>query len=267
MALSAPTNITEVSNTATSFRITFRSSLSAAGRLYLLLTPKVYKEFPVEINAAAVSSGNNRNNDVTLLWSNTIFGSVMRGITYDLSIALKTDDDMSPYVPAGVELKRAFFLTDMDDAEAPGFSIAAAELPVTRVSDTVFSTDEIEYIGNWASYPKIVLTGQFNYCKLVNTGTGAEVAMNSEVESGNIRVLETDPLKEQYGLWGGSSVDNLTNMEHELTDETNIRNFFFPASNVLTLPLAIESYFYNRDSMTNIDVEFAIRYYELGENY
>lgn len=267
MALSAPTNITEQSNTATSFRITFRSSLSAAGRLYLLLTPKVYKEFPVEINAVAVSSGTNRNNDVTLLWSNAIFDSVMRGITYNLSIALKTDDDTSTYVATGIELKRSFFATTMSTADAPGFSISAATLPETRVSDTVFSTDEIEYIGNWHSYPKITLTGQFNYCKLVNTGTGAQVGMDSEVESGHVRVLETDPLKEQYGLWGGSDVDNLTNRESELDDETNIRNFIIHASNMLPRPMAIESYFYNRDSMTNIAVEFAIRYYELGENY
>ena len=266
MALQSPSNIAEVSNTDTSFRFTFRSTLSANARLYLLLTPKVYKEFTVEIDAAQVTSGNNQNNDVTLMWSNSIFDDVMRGISYDLSIGLQTTSDRSPYVDAGITLSRPFFATDMDDASAPGFSIANISIPANRVSDSVFSTGELEYIGTWHTYPRIVLTGKFNYCKIVNTGSGAQIAMTSEVAADTLRVLDTNPLSTQYGLWGGDDEDSLIDYSDELEREANIRDFIIPASNILRRPMAIEAYFYNRDSNTQLDVSYPVRYFELGDN-
>ena len=264
MALSPPTNINLISNTNTSFRFTYQSNLPSAGRLYLFLTPRFYTEFTHELNGAAVASGN-RNNNVTFQWSNAIFNNVMRGISYNLSIGLKTNDNSSAYVPTGIVVKRPFF--QVSDEDITGFSIASISIPENRTSDSVFSTDEIEYIGSWHSYPKITLVGRFNYCKLVNTGSGAEIGIDTEVSSGHFRVIDTNPLSAQYSIYGGNSLSNLENVEHELTGESNIRDFIFPASNMLKRPLAIEAYFFNRNNTTRMDVSFPIRYYELGENY
>ena len=90
MALVSPANIAEVSNTSSSFRFTFRSTLSTAGNLYLLLTPKIYTDFDIELEANSISAGNNQHRDFTFQWSNSLFTDVMRGISYNLSIALKT---------------------------------------------------------------------------------------------------------------------------------------------------------------------------------
>ena len=266
MALVSPANIAEVSNTSSSFRFTFRSTLSTAGNLYLLLTPKIYTDFDIELEANSISAGNNQHRDFTFQWSNSLFTDVMRGISYNLSIALKTASDSSAYVATGMTVKRPYFATAINTADTPGFSITDAFLPANRVSDQVFSTDELEYVGTWHSYPRITLTGKFNYCKLVNTGTGAQIGIDSVVESNHIRVVETDPLSKQYGLWGGADEDNLVNKSGELGSESNIRDFFIPASNVLPRPMAIEAYFYNRNSDTNVEISYPIKYFALGDN-
>lgn len=267
MTIKNPANIVVISNTSTGFSFRFSSTLTSAARLHLLLTPSIYKDFSLIIDAASISSGNNQNNVINLQWSNTIFDSVMRGISYGVSIRLyRSNSDVSEYVPVGIIVKRPFDDTVTGDHLSPGFSISGIGIAPNRISDRIFSTDELEYPGTWRTYPRVVLTGQFNYCKLVNTATGAQVEMNSEVASNYIRVLETNPRHAQYGLYGGADEDSLEYTGMELTRLSNIRNFIFPSSNVLVRPMAIEAYFYNRNVHTALSVTYPVCYFELGEN-
>ena len=266
MALNAPTNINVTTNTGTQFRVSFRTTLSQQADLYLKLEPRVYSEFALEIDAANIPSGTNRNNALTFQWSNAIFNNVIRGINYDVSLGLRTSTDRSAYTPGNFHVNRGFFFTSVGNHETPGFSVPGIEIGVNRTSDRVFSTGELEYKGTWHSYPKIVLTGQFNYCKLLNVATGAAIEMESQVSSGHVRVIQTDPTHTQYGLWGGANENSLEDKIGELIGFSDIRNFIIPAPNELVRPLAVEAYFFNRNNSTGLTITYPTSYFELGDN-
>lgn len=264
MALSSPTNIRETSRDGTDIRLSLRTTSSTAPTLVMTFVPVVYRHFSVVVEQD-LTAGTNQGHSLTLEWDDELEG-LQRGITYELHMSIQTASDKSPTVDSGITVLRPFPIVTSTNRLSPGFSASSQDIPDIRVSDQIFSTDELAYTGTWHTYPRIVLKGRFNYCKMVNTATGTALEIDAIVASNHVRVIETNPRSGQYGLYGGETLNDLEHLPGDLGDVTDIRNFFIPARNMLTRPAAIEVYFFHRDSNTAVTVSYPDVYYALGDS-
>lgn len=246
--------------------VNFNTSFRGEATIVVTFTPSIYKEFVCTIEHSHTVSADENMIEVAL---EDATPEVMRGIDYIIGVSIKSSTDQSPfaYQEDTVEIPFPF-------ASSTVFGFyGGVTIRANRISDKVFSTGELEYTGTWFSFPKITLSGPFNFCKILNTGTMAVIEIEEVVEEGHIRILETDPRKEQFGLWGGEDADNLRNTTHGLLPASDIRNFTFPPSNLLVRPLSLQVYFYGREqrdgsgnfemgvSKTKMEVEYGIRYW------
>ena len=262
MALNTPSNVT-ITPGNTNLSVSYRTTLSTAANLRLRFTPIVYTDFQIIVNTGqSVAAGTNRNNTFTTTWENALLSSLMRGISYNIGVSVYTANDTSPYRTPSTIVKKPFLIVNSARASNAGFSATdAITIPTNRLNEMIFSTDEINYEGTWHTFPKITLTGRFNFCKLVNPVTGAYIEINDTVPSGEKRILETNPLNVNYGFYKLDSDGKAENLIHKLTEDSNLTNFIFPAANELIRPLAVEAYFFHRDNSTRVDVSFPVRYY------
>ena len=263
--MASPTNIAITNSYATDVRmnITMNATVPASGttKAVCRFTPTIYSSFVFTVDSdSSLLHSNNPTHSFSLLYNN-FPSAFMRGISYNLDIALKTDGvintDFASYGsnPVKVNIRRV--------VGTRPFSIGTVAIPSNRIGESIFSTDQIEYPGTWTSFPRITLTGRFNYCRLVNTATGASVGMEGTVASGEYRVLETDVRKDDYGWYGGADLDDLEDRIYELEDDSDIRNFVLRPQNELVRPMAIEVYVFHRDGSTSCRVEYPVRYYGL----
>ena len=263
--MAVPTNITITNAYASADRmnITMNATVPTSGttKAVCRFTPTIYSNFAISLDGdPSLLHTQNPTHSFSLLYNN-FPSAFLRGISYNLDIALKTDGvistDFASYGsnPVKVNLVRV--------VGSRPFSIGTVIIPSNRIGEAIFSTDQIEYPGTWASFPRVTLTGRFNYCRLVNTATGASVGMAGEVASGEYRVLETDVRKGDYGWYGGTDLDDLEDRIYELEDDSDIRNFVLRPQNELVRPMAIEVYVYHRDGSTSCRVEYPVRYYGL----
>ena len=262
LLLNSPTNIAVSNLTATGMRVTLDATVSGTTFAVIRFTPKVYANFSLTVEERLASGDNPDNHSIDLTFSSDDFANLMRGVSYNLFIAVRRDDDgaQSQFVQHSSTVKIPFPILSVSTLSS-AFSISTVSVPGLFMLDYIFSTDEIPYKGTSVSFPKIVLHGRFNYCKLVNTTTGAQIGIEGRVAPGQIRVLQTDPRHPQNGLYGGSDEENLSDKVEELTDESDISRFVLLPENLLVRPLAIEVYFFNRDSYTTFSLSYSTRYY------
>ena len=259
MALAKPTNVTKTVDNASGITVQFRTTTTEAATAVVRFTPRIYKEFYVDYTES-INTGSNTQRTFAMSW-NTDLSKLMRGITYNVSVFLKSGITESSKATPGITTKKPFPTVTTGGHNSPGFTISSITIPSNRVSEKVLSTDEIKYEGTWHAYPRITIEGPFNYCKVVNTATGVGIAINAAVAANEYRVIETDPRKSDWGIQGGTSLTNLSDKIGDLTEDSNIQKFYFPASNELTRPLALEAYFFNRNNNTTLSVEYYTRIY------
>lgn len=256
MALPTPTAL---SHTASDGGITLTIGIpnSFSGDAVVRFEPSFYKDHYVEATYT-LPSGTSGTRAFTLGWY-TNLASLMGGISYNVYVAVKADTEMSKFVNSSSGMvKKPFPIVTASNRGQAGFSVPGLtdSIPANRISERVVSTGEIPYTGTYKAYPRITLTGRFSFAKLVNTATGAFIDITGNVTSGLLRVLDMDPRSAQKGLYGGTSIDNLTPKFSELGERSNTRNFILPPVSEVVRPLAIEAYFFHRDDNTRLEVEY-----------
>ena len=259
MPISPPTSISQGTLNDTSTSIALRSPATGSVTFIFRFTPRVYSNFYVEATKTATVE-NNSPYTYQLAWA-TDLSEMLSGIAYNLSVAARMGNETSSYASTTINNTKPFPTVTLLNNETPGFSAGTVNVLDNRIGEKIFSTGEIPYEGTWRSYPKITIRGRYSYCIIMNTSTGAFVELTGLVQNGHRRVIDVNPRSTQWGVYGGTSEENLTNRISELSERSNLRDFIFPAPNELERPLAIEAYMFHRDNNTSISVQYNTKMY------
>lgn len=65
--------------------------------------------------------------------------------------------------------------------------------PITFGTNGLLLVATINYPGTWYAYPKITLTGPYNFCTILNVQTGAQIVMSVPLITGQQRIISTTP--------------------------------------------------------------------------
>ena len=263
MAISTPTN---VSWNSTNSQIVVSGVLPAldANKVLIRLTPEIYSDFVVSGVIDVDSDIDSGGRDGTFGVSELTLVPFMFGINYRIEAAFRNSSGDSEYVsaPSGTFANFPFPVVTSANRSNPELAIDSIvnAVPPNRIGERFYSTGEIDYTGSWRAFPKITLTGSFSFAKIINTATGAFIDLLGNVRGGEYRVIELNQRLPNWGIYGGESLSSLSSRTSEMSEVTNLRDFYFPTKNNMIRPLSIQAYFYRRTNSTSAVIEFNNRF-------